>query len=151
MTTCDFAVAVRIVAADGTTVRANLNDPPNGLSVLTAQEPEETVRDIRVTAPRVDGSFRVAEADADGSLVIVVDVDGSSWGQVETRWQAVRAACRAERSFFVETEIEGVTKRWRTERPDVSFAGLESASLVAKRQTYSMRFRVQPNPTVTVA
>lgn len=149
--TCDFDVAVRIVAADGTTVSANLNDPTNGLSVVSVQEPEDSVRDIRVTAPRVDGSFRVAEADDDGSLVVVVDVDGTSWGQVETRWQAVRTAYRAESSFFVETEIEGVTKRWRTERPDVSFAGIESASLVSKIQTYSLRFRVQPNPTVTIA
>lgn len=151
MTTCDFAVAVRIVAANGTTVRANLNDVNAGLSVLTAQEPDETVREIRTTAPRVDGSYRVAEADDDGFLVVVVDVDGDSWGQVETRWQAIRAAYRAEPSFYVETEIEGVTKRWRTERPDVSFAGLESASLVMKRQTYSLRFRVQPNPSVAVA
>jgi hypothetical protein len=148
-TTCDFDVAVRIIAADGTTVLANLNDPPNGLSVITVQEPEETVRAIRTTAPRVDGSYRAAEAEDDGFLVVVVEVDGTSWSQTETRWQAVRTAYRTEWDFYIETEIEGVTKLWRTERPDVAPAGLESASLVLKMQTYSLRFRVQPNPTVT--
>ena len=151
MTTCDFDVAVRIVAADGTTVRTNLNNPPSGLSVMSVQEPEDAVRDTRVSAPRVDGSFRVAEADGDGFLVVVVDVDGATWAQVETRWQAIRTAYRAESYFFIETDIEGVAKRWRTERPDVIPAGSESSSLVLKRQTYTLRFRVQPNPSVTVA
>ena len=148
-TTCDFDVAVRIVAADGSTIRADLNDPPNGLSVMSVQEPEETVRDIRTTAPRVDGSYRVAEAEDDGFLVVIVDVDGTTWAQCNTRWQSVRTAYRAEWDFYVETEIEGVTKRWRTERPDVAPTGLDSSSLVVKRQTYSLRFRVQPNPTVS--
>ena len=148
-TTCDFDVAVRIVAADGTTVRANLNDPPNGLSVMSVQEPEETARTLRTSAPRVDGSYRVAEAEEDGFLVVIVDVDGSTWAQCSTRWEAVRAAYRAEWDFYVETEIEGVTKRWRTERPDVAPTGSDSSSLVLKRQTYSLRFRVQPNPTVS--
>lgn len=148
-TTCDFAVAVRIVAADGTTVRANLNDPAAGLSVLTVQEPEDNQRDIRVTAARVDGSFRVAAADADGVLVVLLDVDGTTWAQVETRWQAIRAAYRAEPMFFLETEVEGVTKRWRTERPDVAPGVSDSSSLVLKRQGYALRFRVQPNPTIT--
>ena len=150
-TTCDFDVAVRIIAANGSTVRTDLNNPPNGLSVLSVQEPEDAVRSIRMTSPRVDGSFRVAEADGDGFLVVVLDVDGSTWGQVETRWQSVRAAYRAESDFYIETEIEGVTKRWRTERPDVTPAGTESASLVMKRQTYTLRFLVQPNPAVTIA
>jgi hypothetical protein len=147
--TCDFDVAVRIVGSDGTTVRADLNDPNNGLSVVSVQEPEETVRSIRTTAPRVDGSYRVAEAEDDGFLVVVVDVDGTTWAQCETRWQAVRTAYRTEWDFYVETEIEGVTKRWRTERPDVAPVGIESASLVSKIQSYSLRFRVQPNPTVS--
>jgi hypothetical protein len=148
-TTCDFSVAVRIVAADGTTVRADLNDPPNGLSVLSVQEPEESTRTLRVTAPRVDGSFPVARAEDDGFLVVLVDVDGSTWVETNTRWQAVRTAYRAEWDFFVETELEGVTTRWRTERPDVAPVGIESSSLVIKRQSYSLRFRVQPHPTIT--
>lgn len=148
-TSCDFSVAARIVASDGVTVLADLNDTVNGLSVITIQEPDESVRDIRTDSPFVDGTFRVASADDDGFLVVVVDVDGTTWGQCATRWQAVRAAYRAEVSFYVETAIEGVTTTWLTERPDVSPAGLEATSLVLKRQTYSMRFRVQPNPTVT--
>lgn len=148
---CDFTVHVRIVGVDGSTVRADLNAPDAGLSVASVQEPEETVRDLRVTAPRVDGSFSVASVDDDGFLVVIVDVDGVSWAQVEQRWQAIRSAYRAEPAFFVETEIEGVVKRYRTERPSVSIAGVESSSLVLKRQTYSIRFRVQPNPTVSYA
>ncbi len=148
-TVCDFEVEVRIVGSDGSTVRANLNDPPAGLSVLSVQEPEETVRDIRTTAPRVDGSYRVAEAEDDGFLVVLVDVDGATWVECSTRWEAVRTAYRTEWDFYVETVIEGVTKRWRTERPNVAPVGLDSTSLVTKRQSYSLRFRVQPNPTVS--
>ena len=145
---CDFSVSARIIESDGVTARLDLNNPDAGLSVVSVQEPDDTVRDIRVTAPRVDGSFRVAEADDDGFLVVIVDVDGATWQQVNQRWQAVRTAYRAESSFFIETDIEGVRKLWRTERPDVSPAGTESASLSSKTQTYSIRFRVQPNPTI---
>ena len=148
---CDFDVAVRIVAADGVTVRSNLNDVANGLSILSVQEPEDAVRTIRVTAPRVDGSFPVAYADDSGFLVVIIDVEGTTWAQVETRFQAVRTAYRTEFYFFVETEVEGVTKRWRTERPDVVPSITESVSLVSKSQTYSIRFPVQPNPDVTIA
>lgn len=148
---CMFDLAVRVIAADGTTERIDFNDHDAGLAVINHQEPEENVRDIRASAARVDGSYRVAEADDDGFLNLFVRVSGSTWGECTARWETARAAYRAESFYFLEIEEEGVTKRWRTERPDVVPSGIDSMALANKRQTYQLRFRVQPNPTVSVA
>lgn len=146
----DFAVAVRIVGSDATTIRADLNDIANGLSVETVQEPDDAYRRTRTTSPRVDGEITVAEVDDASDLNMIVTVEGNSWTQVVSRWQAVRTAYRAEARFYLDVEVEGVTTRYSTERPDVSSAGIEAANLMQKRQTYSLRFRVQPNPSVTI-
>ena len=148
---CDFEVAVRVVESEGTTVSLDFNDVAGGLSVETVQEPEENVREIKVAAPRVNGRYRVAEADDEGELVVVVRVTAATWSECMAIWQAARTAYRAERVFYVETEIEGVTVRYEAGRPNVTPAGLESSSLLLKEQTYVLRFPVQPNPVVTIA
>ena len=146
---CDFDVAVRVIASNGTTVLVDFNDHAKGLSVVSTQEPEESVRAITTSAPRVNGAFRVAEADEGGILQVVVLVEGSTWAQCSSRWQAARTAYRSESYYFVETETEGVTTRWRAYRPDVAPGPVLSTSLAQKRQTYVLRFQTQPNPTVT--
>lgn len=151
MTACDFSVDVRVVAADGATVRANLNDPDNGLVVEFYQEPDESRREVTVESDYVDGDYAVAGRDTAGTHVVVLRVEGSTWGEVETRWQAVRTAYRADSGFYLETATEGVTKRWECRRPDVSPGATENVSLMHKAQGYTLRFPVQPNPTVTVA
>lgn len=151
MTTCDFEVSVRIIAADGTTEVFDFNDRVGGFTVETVQIPDEESEKTRVTADLVDGEYTVRERDAAGDLVLLVRVEGSSWAEVTSRWQAARAAYRAEPRFYLEVEIEGVTTLYRTERPDnVQGGSLESVNLVRRRQTYQLRFRVQPNPTVTI-
>lgn len=147
----DFSVAVRIIGNDASTEYADLNDTANGLAVETLQQPDDAVRAVVVDSEYVDGDYAVAEADAAGTLVVVLTVEGSTWGQVETRWQAVRTAYRTDANFYIETAVEGVTKRWATRRPDVSPGGTDASNLMGKAQTFVLRFPVQPNPTVTVA
>ena len=144
-----FDVHARIIESDGTTVALDFNDHTAGLVLVSHQEPEENVRHIRTSAARVDGSFSVAQASDDGFLTLIVRVSGSTWAECMSRWEAARAAYRAESHFYIEVEAEGVTTRWRTERPDVAPAGSDASALANKRQTYSLRFRVQPHPTVT--
>lgn len=149
---CDYSVSVRIVASDGVTVVKEFNDRANGLTVETFQEPEENAEKARTSAPRVDGDFTLYESDAAGELMVVIRVEGDTWGQVVGRWQECRTAYRAESDYYLETEVEGVTTRYLTERPDrVESAGMESVNLYAKRQTYVVHWHVQPNPTVTIA
>lgn len=143
--------SLRLVSNDGATLLAELYDSVNGLTVETVQEPEENLREGRVTSSRVPGSFQVWAVPDDGFLTAIVRVEGTSWAECTSRWQAVRAAFLAEPRFFIEMKYEGVTTTWRTERPNVSPGPLESVNLLRKRQTYQMRFRVQPNPVVTVA
>lgn len=149
--TCDFAVSVRIVAADGVTVVFELNNPAAGLSVESIQPPDFDAVKVRETADGVDGDYTVGETDAADDLIVNVRVDGSTWGQTTTRWLAARTAYRAQARYFVETEIQGVTIRYRTERPE-NVRGVEttSESLVLNEQTYAIRWHVQPNPTITV-
>lgn len=150
MTACDFDVQLRILDSSGSLV-LDLNDQSLGLSVETIAPPEDVTRRARVTSPRVSGDYTVAEAEDAGDLVAMVRVEGTSWGQCAARWQTVRTAYRAERSYFIETSIEGVTTRWSTEWPDSVQPGqLSSANLHLKEQTYSIRWHVQPNPTVTI-
>lgn len=145
------AAAVRLVSYNGTDVLYELRDPDEGLFVETVQEPEDAVRDIRTSSPYVSGSFRVAEVDDDGFLVVLSRIEAASWAAVAAKWLEIRAAYRAEPVFYIETEFEGVTTRWLTERPDVSPAETSGVNLGSFFQTYAMRFRVQPNPTVNIA
>lgn len=140
-------VSVRVVAYDGVTELVDFNDHAEGLFVEAVQDPEQTVRAVTTTAARVDGEFRVSEADAGGVLEVRVRVEGSSWAECVQRWEAARAAYRSESYYFVEKVEEGVTTRWRAYRPNVTPG---PANLVLKRQTYVLRFDVQPNPSVTV-
>lgn len=141
-------VHVRVIASDEVTVLVDFNDRANGLVTESVDGPDQNVRAVTTTAPRVDGEFRVAEADDGGSLQVVVRVEGSTWAECVTRWQAARTAYRSESYYFVEVEEDGVTTRWRSYRPDVTPG---PADLVLMRQRYALRFQVQPNPSVIVA
>ena len=142
--------AVRIVSSDESDT-FDLRDPVNGYFVEAVTPPEENVRDTRVQSDFVDGSYRVTEVDDDGVLVVFARVEGATWGQVTARWMAARAAYRAESNFYVETEIDGVTTRYRAERPNVAPAQTTGEVIASAFQTYQLRFRVQPNPLVTIA
>ena len=146
----DFAVAVRVLSSAGAE-RIDFDSDELGLGVVTVQEPEDNYREVRATADRIPGSSLIASVPDDGFLVVMVRVKGATWADCTARWEAARVAYRAEDRFFIETVIEGVTKRWIAERPSVTPAAIESASLISKRLTYQLRFRVQPNPTVSIA
>lgn len=145
-----MTVQVHIVKADGVTV-FELRDNANGLFVEAVQRPEENVRENVVVQDNVDGDYATTEADAAGTLTVFSRVEGATWAQCTTRWQAVRTAYRAERNFYVETIVNGVTTRYRARRPNVT-EGPESGEAIAEcTQTYVLRFPVQPNPTISIA
>lgn len=146
---CDFSIAVRVIDSSGTTL-VDLNDHTRGLYVMRPIVPPSfSIRDIRVDSTRVDGSFRVAEALGDGYLPLRLTIRGATWAEVEQRWDSVYAVLMAESNFFVETEIEGVVRRYRTERPDSEPGDVETVALLNKRMEMRVIFRVQPNPTVS--
>lgn len=142
-------VNVRIVAADGTTEVFDFNDRDGGFAVELIQGPDFEMVKVREVADDVDGDYTVSQRDAAGDITVVVRVEGSTWGQTTTRWEAARTAYRSESRYYLEIEIEGVTTRYRTEQPESVQPG--PANLVLRRQTYAIRWHVQPNPTVTVA
>lgn len=144
----DFDVAFRIIASDGVTVVFDFNDHDAGWSVVTTQPPGDETSKTRVTADHVDGDYDVQESDAAGDFVLIATVEGRPWTQVKTRYLAARTAWRAEAHYFLEEEIEGVTTRYRTGRPDSVTPG--EPDLGGGNQTYTIRWHVQPNPTVTI-
>lgn len=150
---CEFDVALRIVAADGVTVRGDLNDQANGLTLMAPVVlPNEDARRARYTSPRSHGDFPTGPAlDEPGELEVAVEVVGETWAQVESRWDTVRDWLRAEWDFLVEYEAEGVTRRWRTERPNVETPTQTATDIGWKALTYRLTFVCQPNPTVTIA
>jgi hypothetical protein len=150
-TACDFTVALRIIAANGLTVRGDLNDQANGLTLLAPVAlPQDNTRQSVYTSPRSHGDFASGPPlDEPGDLIATVDVEGATWAQVETRWQQVRTWLRAEWTFFVEYEADGVVTRWRTRRPNVEPQEHRPDDLMQRRLTYVLRFHCQPNPQVT--
>lgn len=141
---------VRIVSADGLSV-FELRNPAGGLVVESVQPPEENARETVIVADNVDGDYATVSDDAAGVLTVFCRVRGSSWPQTTTRWLAARTAYRAERNFYVETVIDGVTTRYRTRRPNVTAGDLTGEAIANNMQTYVLRFPVQPNPTITIA
>jgi hypothetical protein len=145
-------VALRVIASNGTDEVYDFNDRASGVTTETIQEPSPATKKIRTDSPLVDGDVTVAWAMAAGDLVAVVRFEGATWGACQAEYQSAEAALFAEGTYYLETVIEGVTKRWRAEVPDEIAPGpLESVNLYRKRQTYSIRWHVQPNPSVTVA
>lgn len=143
-------VAVRVVKSDESAT-FQLRNNAAGLFVEGVQPPEENVEENVVTQDGVDGDYAVSERDTAGILTVVVRVEGTSWPQTTTRWQAARTAYRAERNFYVETEIDGVTTRYRARRPNVTGGQLTPEDVANSTQRYVLRFPVQPNPTITIA
>jgi hypothetical protein len=139
-----FAVDLRIVAPNGSTVVHSF-----GTSIVSIQEPGDDTRKIRVSSPRVDGDSTVAEADEAGDLVAIVVFEGATWAEVETKFQAARTAWRADSRYYLDVVRQGVTKRYRADRPDS--VSPDKPDLGNKRQVYSIRWHVQPNPTISVA
>lgn len=139
-----FDTDLRIVASDGVTVVHSF-----GTSVSSVQEPGGATRKVRADSPVVDGDVTVAEVDDAGDLTALVVFEGATWGAVETAYQAARTAWKAESTYYLDVVREGVTKRYRTERPDSVTPG--RPDLLNRRQTYSIRWHVQPNPSVTIA
>jgi hypothetical protein len=138
----DFDVDLQIIESDGSTLAYAF-----GLKVSSVSEPGDATRKIRISAPRVDGDFDVAEADEAGDLNAIVVFEGATWPDVEDAYQAARTAWRAETVYYLDVIREGVTKRYRTGRPDSVTP--DRPDLKNKRQTYAIRWHVQPNPTVT--
>jgi hypothetical protein len=139
-----FDVELRIVAADGSTVVHEF-----GTSIVSITEPGDSMDKIRVDAPRVDGDTVVAEKDSAGDLQAVIVFEGASWAAVETAYQAARTAWRSESRYYLDVVREGVTKRYRADRPDS--VSPDRPDLLNRRQTYAIRWHVQPNPTVVIA
>lgn len=153
MSGCDFNLSLRVVAADGTTVRGDLNDQANGLTLMAPLVlPQDEVSRARYRSPRAKGDFTSGPPlDDPSELVATVEVTGATWAQVETRWDTVRGWVKAEWDFFIEYEVEGVTTRWRTERPNIAVAEQTSSDYRSLALTYQLRFITQPNPVVTIA
>ena len=139
---------LRIVASDGTTVVGDLNDEDLGLSVLfPLSRPDDEAQWERYSSPRAHGDFTSgAPRDAAGDLVASVQVEGSSWEQINTRWATARGWMRAEWFFFLELEEDGVVTRWSCDRPSVT-PGIHDPAM--RVMVHQVRFHVQPNPTIT--
>ena len=139
-----FDTDLRIIASDGTTTVHSF-----GTGVNSVLEPGDATRKQRVAATRVDGDYVTAEADDAGDLVAVVTFEGSTWAAVEAAYQTARTAWRAESVYYLEVEREGVTKRYVCDRPDSVTP--DTPDLLNKRQRYSIRWHVQPSPTISYA
>ena len=139
-----FNVDLRIIAADGSTLVYAF-----GTRVVSITEPGDETSKVRTDAPRVDGDTVVAEKDSAGDLNAVVVFEGATWAAVETAYQAARTAWRSDSRYYLDVVREGVTKRYRADRPDS--VSPDRPDLGNKRQTYAIRWHVQPNPTVTIA
>jgi hypothetical protein len=97
---------------------------------------------------RVGGSFPSgARLPDDGVLTVPVLILGDSWPQVTTRLLDMLEAIDLD-EFYIETELSGVRTRWYCDAP-VEFDEVTS-DRKNNRQTYELRFLVQPNPSVTL-
>lgn len=156
--TCDITVHLRIVASDGVTVVGDLNDQANGLSLLwPLGRPNHEPEWDRYGSPRAIGDLtNGAPRPTAGDLVAQVLVEGSTWAETNTRWNAVAAPLYSpspgwlnlEWHYFVELEEAGVTTRWRTDVPSVTPGESDS---IANFMVHEVRFHVQPNPSVDIA
>lgn len=146
-------VGARIIASNGTTVVRDFHDHAGGVDVLSP-----------ITYPRFDPrrartEWMHAEGDVaygvvtrgTGVLVLNILVEAETWAGVETTWEAIEADLFAEPDYFVEVELEGVTRRYRTDIPSFGEAtDVTPQDVKGTALAYQLRFIVQPNPTTTI-
>ena len=149
MTLCDFEIAVRLIAPDGVTVLFDFNNLAgrSGWAVVSRQEPGDATSKTRVGADGVDGDYDVEEHDTAGDYVLLARVYGNDWPDLTANFLAARTAYRAHSQYYLEQTVQGVTTRYRTGRPDSVQPG--EPDLMNNMLTYSIRWHVQPNPTIT--
>lgn len=143
-----WSLTVNVVAADAETIRGNLNNRAVGLGILRPIGwPAEDPRRDHAKWARHSGSVTSGPpVDDDGILTLGVRVQGSTWAQMAQRWQTARGWLRLEDDFFLDVIEEGLTTRYRTERPAIARTRY---SRVHNWSEYQLQFTVQPNPAVT--
>lgn len=147
-----FDIGARIIASDGTTVVREFHDHAAGIDL---QRP--------ITLPRFAGrrartEWMHSEGDVaygpitkgTGILVLNVLVTAATWAAAEATWDAIEADLWAEPDYFIEVEIEGVTRRYITDVPTFEASDVSSIELANKRMTYQLRFICQPGPVTTI-
>lgn len=148
---CQFDIGARIVSSFGTTVR-ELHDHDGGIHL------QVPIGQPRFGPLRSRSRWRHAKGDIPfgfitrdtGLLTLPVLITGDSWAQVEARAEALEADLWAEPDYFVETEIEGVTRRYITDVPSYEGSDITPMDLANWRMEFPLRFIVQPDPTTTV-
>lgn len=149
---CQFDVAARILDLDTETEVLDFNDHTLNLHVQDWLPPEETWRKRRTDPDNVDGAFPYTRKLTANALILSVHVhDDTTWDAAEANWEVARAAYGAAEFFWLETQVQGVTRRYLAESPDVTPEGITAQTIASRWLTYVLRFPVQPNPTVTIA
>lgn len=144
-----FDIAVNILDSEGDLVLA-LEDEANGYWIrgdgLPAEERRWLRRDSR--SPWVDGSSDNGGTVDHSEVSLLVKVFGSTWVEVETRYQALLDATVAS-SWLLEQQVEGVSKVWRAGRVDVIVPPVSTMDLLNRRRFVVLTFPVQPSPTIS--
>lgn len=156
---CDFDIHARVIPSDGGAPILDLNDQANGYVMLNPiVRPRANPRRARTEWGRAHGDFpHGSPLHSAGVLIVNGRVEGTSWGQVQERWEtafsdeeASPGHVFAEWDYFVELVEEGVTRRWRTDWPSVEPIATESADIGRLWMPYQIRWTVQPRPLVTI-
>lgn len=152
--THEFATSVRLLAIGTLAEIVELHDPDNG--VLIGDEivpPAPNRRQRRLKWARTHGSFPIGTPlFDDGTLIVPISVQGTTWAQQQTRYAAVYEALTSADEFYVETVLSGVTTRYYCDAPvDVFPSPITGPARVLRELDYELRFLVQPRPVVVIA
>lgn len=146
-------IAARIVASDGTTVVRELQDPAAGVELLAPLgRPRFQPSRARTKWMRSKGDVPYGPVTPDvGVLPVTLLITGASWAAVETLWGAIEADLWAETDYYIETVVEGVTRRYWTDVPSYEDDGIVQPDNVARFEMETrLRFTVQPDPATSI-
>jgi hypothetical protein len=146
----DVALRLRELTAPYDVI-VELRDPDEGLFVEAFMPPPENVREARRKPARGHGGNRLGvKLDDEGTAQVILRVEGASWGEVQTRWGAVRAGLRAFPDFYLEEVVDGVTTRWVAERGNVTPSEHVGEAIASAFIVQDLRFTCQPFPSVEI-
>lgn len=103
---------------------------------------------VNITSPFVDGDHTASAVLAAQAFELIVRVRGTTWVQVETRYQALLAAISAFSWLFAET-TEGVASVWRVSRPADSSSKKTTEGMDLGYRDVTIPIQVQPTPAIT--
>jgi len=128
-------------------VLLDLNDG-DAYALIGWSDDDEVADSVTEESGWVDGDAEISYRLSSVVIEVQVRVMGSTWAQTEARFLALKNAVKANPTWLLEREIEGVSVKWRARRPLSITSPVDSVAIANRRRLVTLRIPCQPTTSI---